>query len=415
MVCVWLGRRAYNIRKSFSGNNARSEMKLGFYYHIPAILRSGEICVPGYLGRFLDELANHVDHLILFLHEPNPGENINFDYPLQAANTELVLLPPRKSAPYRLLHAWKFTMLLKQHSKNIDALMIRGPSHLLPSLANADKSLPTILMIVGDYLAGIDSLPQPAWRKSLIRLMDTVNYHEQLKVAHKSLVFVNSKMLFDQYNGIAKRLFETRTSTLTIDDFFEREDTCQKRPIHLLYTGRMDPAKGLLDMVQALSLLVNQGNDVCLDFVGWPEGTSDILEQIYSLAINEDVEDRIFYHGYKPVGPELFAYYKLADIYILASRSSFEGFPRTIWEAMAHSLPVVATRVGSIPDFIEGVAELVEPRDPTALAQSVKKLIDDSELRKKYIARAFEIAKENTLETQVEKMSHEIIQWVEEN
>ena len=390
-------------------------MRLGFYYHIPAILKSGEICVPGYLGCFLDELAVHLDRLILFLHEPNPGENVNFDFTLQASNIDLVRLPQRKSAPYRLLHAKKYTMLIKQHSQNIDALMLRGPSPLLPSLANADKSLPIILMIVGDYLAGIDSLPQPGWRKTLIRLMDTVNYHEQIKVARKSLVFLNSKILFDQYDGSANKLLETRTTTLTKDDFFVRENTCENRPIHLLYTGRMDCAKGLLDMVNALSLLVQLGEDIVLDFVGWAEKNSDIIDQIYSTAKQAGVQGRVFYHGYKAVGQELFAYYKKADIYILASQSSFEGFPRTIWEAMAHSLPVVATRVGSIPDFIEGVAELVKPRDPTALAQSVKKIIDDSELRKKYIARAFEIAKENTLETQVEKMSHEIIQWVEEN
>lgn len=389
-------------------------MRLGFYYHIPAKIQLGKICVPGYLGRFLDELAIHMDRLVLFLHEPNTGENVNFDYPLQGANIDIVLLPPRKSAPYRLLHAQKFSRFIKQHSQDIDALMLRGPSPLLPSLANADKSLPTILMIVGDYLAGIDSLPQPAWRKMLIRLMETVNYHEQLKVARKSLVFVNSKILFDQYDGIANRLIETRTTTLTKDDFYIREDTCQNRPIHLLYTGRMDPAKGLVDMVKALSLLVHEGEDVVLDFVGWPEKNSNILDQINSTARQEGVEDRIFYHGYKSVGPELFAYYKMADIYLIASQAS-EGFPRTIWEAMAHSLPVVATRVGSIPDFIEGAAELVEPRDPTALAHSIQKLILDSELRKKYMARAFEIAKENTLETQVGKMSREIIQWVEEN
>lgn len=388
-------------------------MKLGFYYHIPAIIQSGKICVPGYLGRFLDELAVHVDRLILFLHEPNPGENINFDFPLQATNTELVLLPPRKSAPYRFLHTRKFTTLLSQHSKDIDALMIRGPSHLLPSLANTDKSLPTILMIVGDYLAGIDSLPQPAWRKLLIRLMETVNYHEQMKVAGRSLVLVNSKILFDQYHGLANRLIETRTTTLTQDDFFEREDTCQIHPIHLLYSGRMDPAKGLLDIVKALGLLVKQGEDLVLDLVGWPDENSNFLELVQLTSKQEGVEDRVFYHGYKSVGPELFAYYKLADIYVIASQAS-EGFPRTIWEAMAHCLPVVATRVGSIPDFVQGAAELVEPRNPMALAQSVKKLIDNPELRKSYIARAFEIAKENTLETQVEKMSREINQWVED-
>jgi len=80
-------------------------MRLGFYYHIPAILKSGEICVPGYLGRFLDELANNIEHLTLFLHQPNPGENVYFEHVLQASNIDLVRLPQRKSAPYRLLHA----------------------------------------------------------------------------------------------------------------------------------------------------------------------------------------------------------------------------------------------------------------------------------------------------------------------
>lgn len=369
--------------------------------------------MPGYLGRFLDELAVHVDHLILFLHEPNPGENINFDYPLQAANTELVLLPQRKSAPYRLLHARKFSKYIKQHHHNIDALMLRGPTPLLPSLANADKSVPAILMIVGDYLAGIDSLPQPAWRKTLIRLMDTFNHREQIKVSRKSLVFVNSKILFDQYDGIANKLFETRTTTLTKQDFFEREDTCQIRPIHLLYTGRMDPAKGLLDIVKALGLLVKQGEDVVLDFVGWPEKNSDILDQLNSTASQEGVENRIFYHGYKSVGPELFAYYKMADIYLIASQAS-EGFPRTIWEAMAHSLPVVATRVGSIPDFIQGAAELVEPKNLSALVEGIKRVISNPLLRRSNIEKGFQLAIQNTLEIQVQQMADKFQTWVEQ-
>jgi len=389
-------------------------MRLGFYYHIPAIIQLGKICVPGYLGRFLDELAVHVDRLTLFLHEPNPGENVNFDHALQASNIDLVHLPPRKSAPYRLLHARKYSRLIKLQSQDIDALMLRGPTPLLPFLANADKSLPTILMIVGDYLAGIDSLPQPGWRKTLIRLMDTVNYHEQIKVARKSLVFVNSKILFDQYDGIANKLLETRTTTLTKEDFFVRENTCQDRPIHLLYTGRMDPAKGLLDMVKSLGLLVQLGEDVVLDFVGWPEENSDIINQINAIAMQGGIEDRVFYHGYKPVGPQLFDFYEQADVYILASQTSFEGFPRTIWEAMAHSLPVVATRVGSIPDFIQGAAELVEPKNLAALVEGIKRVISDPLLRRSNIEKGFQLASQNTLEIQVQQMAEKIQTWVEQ-
>lgn len=388
-------------------------MKLGFYYHIPACQENGRIFIPGYLGRFLDELAGNISELVLFLHAPNNGENVNFDYQISANNISLVLLPQRKSAPYRMLHKRLFVRVVLDHLNTLDALMLRGPTPLLPGLAISAGLTPTILMIVGDYLAGVDSLPQPGWRKSLIRLMETVNYHGQLKAAKRSLVFVNSKILFDHYDGLAGGIIETRTTTLTKDDFFVREDTCQNRPIHLLYTGRMDPAKGLLDMVKALSLMVQQGFDVVLDFVGWPEKNSGILETIESLAEHEGVMDRIFYHGYKPVGPELFAYYKMADIYLIASQAS-EGFPRTIWEAMAHSLPVVATRVGSIPDFIEGAAVLVEPRNPLALVEGIKCIISDSELRKDIVDKGFGLASQNTLEIQVSKMAGLIQTWVDE-
>jgi len=265
--------------------------------------------------------------------------------------------------------------------------------------------------LVGDYLAGISSLPQPGWRRELIRLWSWLNYLGQLKAAKRSLVVVNSRALYQQYTGKARQLFETRTTTLSADDLFIRDDTCQKKPVHLLYTGRMDPAKGLLDIVRALSLLKREGEEVVLDLVGWAEEGSNIMARIEETAADEGVKDRIIFHGYKAVGPELFAYYKSTDVYVLASQSN-EGFPRTIWEAMAHCVPVVATSVGSIPDFINGAAELVEPKDPVKLAAGIRQVIHNKELRKGYIQKGFTLAAQNTLETQVGAMAEEIKDWV---
>ena len=370
--------------------------------------------MPGYLGCFLDVLAYQFDHLTLFLHPPNSSEIANFDYTIKSGNIDLIHLPQRRSAPYRMLNVSKFMNPIKERVNSLDGLLLRGPSPLLPGLASATGLCPPILMIVGDNLAAVDSLHQPLWRKELIRLMETINYLQQVNVAKKSLVFVNSRTLFTHYQGKAKKLVETHTTTLTGDSFYLRNDTCQFRPIHLLYTGRMDPAKGLLDIVKALSILVKRGENVVLDLVGWPEAGSNILELINSMSKTFSIEDRIIYHGYKAVGPELFAYYKTADIYILASQSSFEGFPRTIWEAMAHSLPVVATRVGSIPDFIEGFAELTEPRNPEGLVECIEKIIYDHDLRKEYIHSGYNLAKQNTLEIQVGEMARVIKEWITE-
>ena len=71
---------------------------------------------------------------------------------------------------------------------------------------------------------------------------------------------------------------------------------------------------------------------------------------------------------------------------------------------MAHSLPVVATRVGSIPDFIEGAAELVEPKNPTELAMAIRHLIHESNLRRDYIEQGQKLARQNTLDARSKEM-----------
>ena len=101
--------------------------------------------------------------------------------------------------------------------------------------------------------------------------------------------------------------------------------------------------------------------------------------------------------------------YRQSDIYVIASRVT-EGFPRTIWEAMANSLPVIATEVGSIPHFLnhEEDAILIKPQDINEIERNIKRVIEDSELRKRIIKGGFKIAKGNTLETQSEKMIIEL-------
>lgn len=390
-------------------------MRLGFYYHIPAIEKDSGIYMPGYLGRFIDTLAAHFDAVTLFQHIPGAGENSKFDYRIQATNVELISLPPRGSTLNRVLNARRYTNFVKEQIPYLDAFLIRGPTPLLPPMARVMRKTPTILMLVGDYLAGIDSLPQPLWRRELIRIWSWLNFLGQLNAAKRSLVVVNSRALYNKYIGKAAQLFETRTTTLSENDFYFRADTCQNQPVHMLYTGRMDPAKGLLDMVHALTLLVQEGEAVVLNLVGWAEEGSDILARIEETATNNGVIDRVIFHGYKAVGPELFTFYKRADIYVLASQSSFEGFPRTIWEAMAHCVPVVATKVGSIPDFISEAAELVEPRDPSKLAAGIKRVIHNQDLRKGNIKRSFKLVAQNTLEYQVGAMAGVIKDWVKKD
>ena len=67
----------------------------------------------------------------------------------------------------------------------------------------------------------------------------------------------------------------------------------------------------------------------------------------------------------------------VSDLFVISSRK--EGLPMVLLEAMAASLPVVATRVGAIPGALDqgGCGDLVPPGDPPALAAAILALLDN--------------------------------------
>jgi len=385
-------------------------MRLGFHYHVPACVREGAIHTPGHQGRFIEALAAHCSKVICFLHSPREDERQHLDHRITAPNVEWVDIGPHASTPNRVLHARTFTAPARQRRAELDLMLIRGPSPLLPQMAAAVQPLPRALLLVGSYLDGVNGLRQPRWRKEMIRLWSHWNARAQTKAARQALNFVNSHRLYDELKGKISELHETRTTTLSEKDFFEREDTCQQRPIRLLYTGRLDRGKGLLEIVKALSLLVHEGQDMVLDLAGWPEKGDPILEELLQYAQSRGIADRVRYLGFKAVGPELFQCYRESDIFVLASKA--EGFPRTIWEAMAHSLPVVATTVGSISLFTTGAAELVPPNDVPALVDAIRRVANSSPNRRQMIQRGRALAAEMTLEKQVTAMVKRMRTWI---
>jgi glycosyltransferase involved in cell wall biosynthesis len=365
--------------------------------------------MPGSLGRFIDSLAQFCENVMCFMRSPRLDEFDRMDYRIVSPNVCLVDIGLYVSTIQRTLLARHYTAHLRRHASEMDLLLVRGPSPLLPAMVFASP-VPTALLLVGDYLAGIDDLPQPRWRKEAIRLWSYWNKWGQNRAARRSLTFVNSRVLYRELDGRIPHLHEVRTTTLTGDDFFERDDTCKKRPVRMLYAGRMDRTKGLLQMTEALANLRENGEDVVLDLVGWVERGDPILEEVQSLAYERGVADALHYAGPRPLGPELFAFYRQADIFLTASLAS-EGFPRAIWEAMAHSLPVVATSVGSIPDYAEGAAVLVEPRNVPALAGAIQKVIQDSKLRRGLILSGRERALQNTLEDRSQEIMEHLIAY----
>lgn len=164
-------------------------------------------------------------------------------------------------------------------------------------------------------------------------------------------------------------------------DVAEFGDLPLRRPRHegatALFVGRLDPAqKGLEPLIEALALLPPSAG-LRLRLVGEDWGGAPLVRRL-SAALR--VEDRIDVVG--PVSrPQLLDEYARADLLVLPSL--FEPFGIVLLEAMAAGLPVVASRVGGIPEVVvDGeTGLLVEPGNPEDLASALLRLASDPDLR----------------------------------
>ncbi len=382
------------------------KMNLGFYYHVPVTLYKGVYYIESYFGVFLLELAEQCNHVYVFAHQKE--EDIHTLIPLNTNSITVISLGKFPSFYERMLNPQKFISIIKKHTQNLDAFMVRAPTPLAPFIKfNIDKQIPVYYVLVGNYLNGLKSLKQPFIRKIGIYLFMYIYQWLQHKTIKDSTLFVNSIALQQENQHLAKQIHVIKTTTLLKTSFYPRIDTCQSQPFKILYTGRINFQKGLRELVQAAALLIHTNKLLCeIHIVGWQEkGTFNYEEGLQELANQLNIGSNLFFHGKKSAGTELNTFYREADIYVIPSYH--EGFPRTIWEAMANSLPVIASNVGGIPFYIKDGKEaiLVEPKNVESLHNALKTLIENTPLRTSLIKNAYLVAKEVTLEKQCKNLT----------
>lgn len=375
-------------------------MKLGYYYHTEILEENGDFYIHGYQGVFIDSLAQNVDELLLFMHSAEK-DSLLPDYALKSKNIRWVNLgykPP----------AWKRyflpKILLNQHREEIgsvNAMVVRSPSPLSMAFSAFVSEKKLFYFIVGDYLNGANNIKVNSIRDYFVKLLIKKIDKSLTFVVKNRVIFVNSLELKYKYEEIASKIIEVRTTTLQEDDMKRREDTCQGELIHLLYAGRLDFSKGLLELVDAFKKIYKARPNVRLHFVGWEDNPKKPVENALVEKVNiHNLDEYVYFHGRKKIGTELNQMYFNSDIYIIPS--FHEGFPRTIWEAMGQSTPVIATKVGGIPFLLDDRenAILIEPKSVKEIVESIELLISDEYLRKKIISNGFERAKKVTLQYQ---------------
>ena len=165
-------------------------------------------------------------------------------------------------------------------------------------------------------------------------------------------------------------------------------------PNTVLFVGRFDRHKGGDIVIDAFAELAKTHPEARLRFVGPDSGLTDdagrawqiepyLAERLGDLATSGRVEWR----GRLPWA-EIIPLRRQAAAVVVASR--YDNFPVTVLEAMALGCPLVAPRIGGIPEIVEDGANglLFEAERPADLARQVGRLLDDRTLASRLGARA---------------------------
>ncbi len=144
-----------------------------------------------------------------------------------------------------------------------------------------------------------------------------------------------------------------------------------------LYVGRLDPQKGLPDLLDAAERVIDRRPGWHLALAGDGPDRDWLLGQ---LASRPALTGRVHWLGPRDDVPGLL---KSADVLVLASL--WEGMPNAVLEAMAARRPVVGTAVEGTEDLVVPgrTGWLVPPRDPDALYRALAEAADDPARRKR--------------------------------
>jgi len=150
----------------------------------------------------------------------------------------------------------------------------------------------------------------------------------------------------------------------------------------LVTIGRLSREKAQGDLIAALNELRRNRNAENFKLLIVGDGPDrDRLEQAVRDA---DLVERVVFVGHLN---DVHAYYSLADVVVVPSHS--EGSPNVVLEAMAAGKPIVATKVGGIPELVTDGENglLVPPGDHVEMAKAIDLVLSDSSLAARLAAR----------------------------
>jgi len=242
-----------------------------------------------------------------------------------------------------------------------------------------DGSAPSIPHFIYTDHTHLENLHYPNAKKELysqkwIDLEKEIYQHATLNFVRSSNV---GRSIIKNYDCAANKIVLAYAGS-NVDVSDVKTENMNYTDQHILFVGLDWERKGGPDLIEAFQIVLQKHPKACLTIVGAKPGL-----QIPNCNV------------VGPLPPEkLDRYYQRASVFCLPTH--LEPFGIVFIEAMTARLPIIATRVGAIPDFVQDGHNgwLVEPGDIQGLANAISQLLDDPETARLFGERSYQLTGE---------------------
>jgi glycosyltransferase involved in cell wall biosynthesis len=340
-------------------------------------------------------------------------KSLSNDYGVELHYVDFSIFAPLLRVPW--FFSAKAHKLISRIVKDYDVVNIHVESTFLQLLMNTFNSLKVISTIHGIYpYEDVEVLKhEPLNFYRLFRLMFvspqhyiTIREHitkggiviavagflaeiirHMFKVSEEKICVIPNSVDTDLFKNIREDLALAVVNEVLTKKGFNR--TLDDKDNVILFVSRLDPCKGLHLLLRGLAKM--QSKSWMLLVVGI--GSHSYERYLKDLSFKLGLIEKVLLTGNVPYS-KLPYFYSIAQVYVLPSM--FEGLPATILEAMACGTPVIATKVGGIPEVISNGYNglLLDSLSEDEISRAVEQLLMDSSFRKRLSQRALRTIQE---------------------
>lgn len=333
--------------------------------------------------RLKQELVKKGHEVKILTSNYNVADDTFADYTFKHAKGVYQLL-------FRLFNPYSYRALkkvLKEYQP--DVIHFHRMDLLSPSVLFLTKKYPTLITLHGpeDFITSLLIWFMPhSYFKNKIISRDNLNfngklhylYHAYIQKFIYNLGLKNVDVIISPSKGFTKSIDKKITNVTTVYNGvtllnYFKKFMCDYK---LLYVGRLDSTKGIEYAINSLQIIIKKFPKTTLTIVG--EGIFKL--ELITLTKKLHLENNVKFITWQK--KELIEeYYKISDIILVPSVWP-EPFGLVGPEAMSVGRPVIASKVGGIPEWLENgkTGFLVEPKNSQQIAEKVIKLFSDQRL-----------------------------------